>query len=105
MTSKMQSCVDHIKTSIDVDPWAAEMVEKVFTDFDERVDYEVAQIDLRLRKDERQKVVAEMLGIIDSLEDSLYTSDESMEWAAKFTLGQMRERVMKLKGGKHEDSN
>ena len=38
MTSRMQSCVDHIKTSLDVDPWAAEMVEKIFTEYDRRFD-------------------------------------------------------------------
>lgn len=38
MTAKMQSCIDHIKTSTDVDPWAMEMVERIFTEYDKRFD-------------------------------------------------------------------
>ena len=30
MNSQMQSCIDHIKSAVDVDPWAVELVEKVF---------------------------------------------------------------------------
>ena len=43
MTAKMQSCIDHIKTSTDVDPWAMEMVEKIFEEYDRRFD-EVLEI-------------------------------------------------------------
>ena len=43
MTTRMQSCVDHIKTSLDVDPWAMELVDKIFTEYDRRFD-EVLEI-------------------------------------------------------------
>ena len=45
MTSKMQSCVDHIKTSCDVDPWAMEMVEEIFTEYGRRFDKVLEIID------------------------------------------------------------
>ena len=45
MTSKMQSCVDHIKTSLDVDPWAMELVEQVFTEYDAWIDKVLEIID------------------------------------------------------------
>ena len=28
--SRIQSCIDHINTAVDVDPWAVELIEKVF---------------------------------------------------------------------------
>lgn len=42
--------------------------------------------------------IDEVLEIIDGLEDELYTSSESMEKAAKFTLKTMRNRVEALRG-------
>lgn len=45
MTTKMQSCIDHIKTSHDVDPWAMEMVERIFTEYDKRFDQVLEIID------------------------------------------------------------
>lgn len=45
MTAKMQSCIDHIKTSTDVDPWAAEMVEIIFKEYDRRFDKVLEIID------------------------------------------------------------
>ena len=37
MTSRIQSCIDHIKTSIDIDPWAAELAEKALRQYEPRV--------------------------------------------------------------------
>ena len=45
MTSRMKSCVDHIKTSLDVDQWAMELVEQVFTEYDARFDKMIEIID------------------------------------------------------------
>ena len=35
MTEKMENALNHIKTSVDVDPWAMEEVERVFKMFDD----------------------------------------------------------------------
>lgn len=40
----------------------------------------------------------DVLEIIDRLDDSLYSSDESMKKAAEFTLKAMHEEVLALKG-------
>ena len=53
MTTKMQSCVDHIKTSCDVDPWAAEMVEKIFLEYDRLFDKVLEIIDDEIASWER----------------------------------------------------
>ena len=37
MTSRIQSCIDHIKTSVDIDPWAAELAEKALRQYEPRV--------------------------------------------------------------------
>lgn len=37
MTSRIQSCIDHIKTSVDIDPWAAELAEKALRQYELRV--------------------------------------------------------------------
>lgn len=37
MTSRIQSCIDHIKTAIDIDPWAAELAEKALRQYEPRV--------------------------------------------------------------------
>lgn len=29
--SKIQSCIDHIKTAVDVDPWAKELCEQIMS--------------------------------------------------------------------------
>lgn len=36
-TSRIQSCIDHIKTSVDIDPWAAELAEKALRQYEPRV--------------------------------------------------------------------
>ena len=35
MTEKMENALNHIKTSVDVDPWAMEEVERVFKVLDD----------------------------------------------------------------------
>lgn len=50
MTTKMQSCIDHIKTSTDVDPWAMEMVEQIITEYDKRFDQVLEIIDAKSRE-------------------------------------------------------
>lgn len=59
MTSKMQSCVDHIKTSCDVDPWAMELVEQVFEEYDERFDKVLEIID-------KQQIIANHGDAVDA---------------------------------------
>ena len=77
MTTKMQSCVDHIKTSLDVDPWAAEMVEKIFTEYDRRFDKVLEIIDTQL----------------EALADGKYGGASALNY--------VYESVLKLKGGEH----
>ena len=36
MTDIMQNALNHLKTAVDVDPWAIEEVERVFTEYDKR---------------------------------------------------------------------
>ena len=38
MTERMENALNHIKTSVDVDPWAIEVVEKVFRGVDDAVE-------------------------------------------------------------------
>lgn len=73
MTSRMQSCVDHIKTSCDVDPWAAEMVEKIFAEYDRRFD-KVLEIIEDVRRDANNGYMFDM-------------------------VNEIKNRVKKLKGG------
>ena len=35
MTERMENALNHIKTSVDVDPWAVEEVERVFNAVDD----------------------------------------------------------------------
>ena len=35
MTERMENALNHIKTAVDVDPWAVEEVERVFEVFDD----------------------------------------------------------------------
>lgn len=37
MISIIQSCIDYIKTSVDIDPWAMELVEKALRQYEPRV--------------------------------------------------------------------
>ena len=86
MTAKMQLCVDHIKTSLDVDPWAAEMVEKIFAEYDRRFD--------------------EVLEIIDKDKEEHAKYDRLLNpmWLRGCfdTLDYLREAVLALKGGEQE---
>ena len=36
MTERMENALRHIKTSVDVDPWAVEVVEKVFKAYEQQ---------------------------------------------------------------------
>ena len=74
MTSKMQSCVDHIKTSLDVDSWATELVEHVFTEYDARFD--------------------KVLEIIDTVDNDLDFGTKE-----KCVALSIKEKVLDLKGG------
>lgn len=37
MTERMENALNHIKTSVDVDPWAMEEVERVFKGIDDAI--------------------------------------------------------------------
>ena len=37
MTERMENALNHIKTSVDVDPWAVEVVEKMFEGVDDAI--------------------------------------------------------------------
>lgn len=81
MTTKMQLCVDHIKTSLDVDPWAAEMVEQIFTEYDKRFD--------------------KVLEIIDEVvSDRFVYSDVDEDEFDRIDL--IKIRILALKGGEQE---
>lgn len=82
MTTKMQSCVDHIKTSLDVDPWAMELVEKIFAEYDRRFDKVLEIID----KHGEQLVH----NIVDGRFPEIIAAD---------VLASVREDVLALKGG------
>ena len=86
MTTKMQSCVDHIKTSLDVDPWAMEMVEKIFTEYGRRFDKVLEIIDK------------------DKEEHAKYDRLLNPMWLRGCfdTLDYLREAVLALKGGEQE---
>ena len=43
MTERMENALNHIKTSVDVDPWAVEEVERVFKGIDDAI-AEIEQI-------------------------------------------------------------
>lgn len=43
MTERMENALNHIKTSVDVDPWAMEEVERVFKAIDD-IKAEIEQI-------------------------------------------------------------
>lgn len=51
MTDKMQNALNHIKTAVDVDPWAVDEIEQVF----EAVDHIKETIEERIRKCEEFK--------------------------------------------------
>ena len=80
MTTKMQSCIDHIKTSTDVDPWAMEMVKQIFTEYDKRFD--------------------KVLEIIAELKNENIGRDGSDEYTS--ACQDFRAAVMELKGGEQE---
>lgn len=82
MTTKMQSCIDHIKTAHDVDPWAMEMVEKIFTEYDKRFD-QVLEIIEEKKIPEKYDMDRYDVGWLDAV--------EAVERA-----------VMRLKGGEQE---
>lgn len=39
MDNRIQSCIDHIKNAVDVDPWAAELAEKALRHYGKSGDW------------------------------------------------------------------
>ena len=64
MTERMENALNHIKTSVDVDPWAMEEVERVFKMLDD-VKTEINQSIEDSWCEEKTEGLEEALDIID----------------------------------------
>lgn len=61
MTERMENALNHIKTSVDVDPWAVEEVERVFKTYEQTQD----AIPTSVLKDAKAEIVKEMNSVSD----------------------------------------
>lgn len=85
MTERMENALNHIKTSVDVDPWAVEEVERVFKAYEqtqwipvtERLPKEFA--DVLVCTDAEEIFIATYLGKMNDGTDC-FDDDDGMMW-------------------------